>query len=33
MNLVSCLTDVEATFTGCLSHKIIVDPIALYTEL
>ena len=33
MNLVSCLTSVEATFTGCLSHEIIVDPIALYTEL
>ena len=33
MNLVSHLTYVEATFTGCLSHEIIVDPIALYTEL
>lgn len=33
MNLVSSLSDVEATFTGRLSNEIIIDPIALYTEL
>jgi hypothetical protein len=33
INLVSHLSNVEATFTGRLSNEIIVDPIALYTEL
>jgi hypothetical protein len=33
MNLVSSLSDVENTFTGRLSNEIIIDPIALYTEL
>lgn len=33
MNLVSHLTNVEATFTGRLNNEIIIDPIALYTEL
>jgi hypothetical protein len=33
MNLVSHLSNVEATFTGRLSNEIIVDPIALYTEI
>jgi len=33
MNLVSHLTDVESTFTGRLSNEVIIDPIALYTEL
>jgi hypothetical protein len=33
MNLVSHLSNVEATFTGRLSNEIIIDPIALYTEL
>jgi len=33
MNLVSHLSNVEAKFTGRLSNEIIVDPIALYTEL
>lgn len=33
MNLVSHLTNVESTFTGRLSNEIIIDPIALYTEL
>lgn len=33
MNLVSHLTNVESTFTGRLNNEIIIDPIALYTEL
>ena len=33
MNLVSHISNVEATFTGRLSNEIILDPIALYTEL
>lgn len=33
MNLVSHLSNVESTFTGRLSNEIIVDPIALYTEI
>ena len=33
MNLVSHLTNLESTFTGRLKNEIIVDPIALYTEL
>lgn len=33
MNLVSHLSNVEATFSGRLSNEIIIDPIALYTEL
>lgn len=33
MNLVSHLSNVEATFTGRLSNEIIVDPIALYIEI
>jgi hypothetical protein len=33
MNLVSHLSNVEATFTGRLSNEIIIDPIALYTEI
>lgn len=33
MNLVSHLTNLESSFTGRLSNEIIIDPIALYTEL
>lgn len=33
MNLVSHLSNIEATFTGRLSNEIIIDPIALYTEI
>lgn len=33
MNLVSHLSNVESTFAGRLSNEIIVDPIALYTEI
>jgi hypothetical protein len=33
MNLVSHLSNVEATFTGRLSNEIIIDPIALYTDI
>lgn len=33
MNLVSHLSNVESTFTGRLSNEVIIDPIALYTEL
>lgn len=33
MNLVSHLSNVEASFTGRLSNEIIIDPIALYTEI
>lgn len=33
MNLVAHLTNLESTFTGRLSNEIIVDPIALYTEI
>lgn len=33
MNLVSHLSNIESTFTGRLSNEIIVDPIALYTEI
>lgn len=33
MNLVHHLSNVEASFTGRLSNEVIVDPIALYTEV
>lgn len=33
MSLVAQLTKVESTFTGRLTNEIIIDPIALYTEL
>lgn len=33
MNLVSHLCNLESTFTGRLSNEIIIDPIALYTEI
>lgn len=33
IHLVAHLSNVEAKFTGRLSHEVIVDPIALYTEL
>ena len=33
MNMVTKLTDVETSFTGKLPHEIIIDPIAIYTEL
>lgn len=33
MNLVTQLSHVESTFTGRLSNEIIIDPIALYTEI
>lgn len=33
MNMVTKLTDVETAFTGKLPHEIIIDPIAIYTEL
>jgi len=33
MNLVDHLTNVESSFTGRLSNEIIIDPIALYTEI
>lgn len=33
MTLVSALTNVESTFSGRLSNEVIIDPIALYTEL
>jgi len=33
MNMVSSLSDLESTFTGRLDNEIIIDPIALYTEL
>lgn len=33
MNLVGHLTNVELTFTGRLQNEIIIDPIAIYTEL
>jgi len=33
MNMVSFLTKLEAGFTGKLPHEIIIDPIAIYTEL
>lgn len=33
MNMVSHITNLEAAFTGRLSDEIIIDPIALYTEL
>lgn len=33
MKLVSSLSNVESSFTGRLSNEIIIDPIALYTEL
>lgn len=32
-NMISHLSNVEATFTGRLSNEIIIDPIALYTEI
>ena len=33
MELVASLSNVETTFTGRLSNEIIIDPIAVYTEL
>lgn len=33
MNIVWHLTNIESKFTGRLSNEIIIDPIALYTEL
>jgi len=33
MNMVANLTNVEETFIGRLSNEVIIDPIALYTEL
>lgn len=33
MNMVAHVTNLEAAFTGRLSNEIIIDPIALYTEL
>lgn len=33
MNLVSHLSNLESKFTGRLSNEVIVDPIALYTEI
>lgn len=33
MNMVAHITNLEAAFTGRLSNEIIIDPIALYTEL
>lgn len=33
MNLVSSLCHVESTFSGRLDNEVIIDPIALYTEL
>jgi hypothetical protein len=33
MNIVKHLTKMEATFTGRLSNEVIIDPIAIYSEL
>lgn len=33
MNLVSHMSNIEANFTGRLSNEVIIDPIALYTEI
>lgn len=33
MNMVSHITNLESAFTGRLSNEIIIDPIAMYTEL
>ena len=33
INLVAHMTTVETAFTGRLKNEIIIDPIALYTEL
>jgi hypothetical protein len=33
MNLVEYLANIEQTFTGRLSNEIVIDPIAVYTEL
>ncbi|WP_313597128.1 DUF6414 family protein [Psychrobacter sanguinis] len=33
MNMVAHVTNLESAFTGRLSNEIIIDPIALYTEL
>lgn len=33
MNMVSHMSNVEATFVGRLANEVIIDPIALYTEL
>jgi hypothetical protein len=33
MNIVSTLTNAEQTFTGKLENEIMIDPIAIYTEL
>jgi hypothetical protein len=33
MNMVANLTNLEETFIGRLSNEVIIDPIALYTEL
>ena len=33
MNLIEHLSAVDSSFTGRLENEIIVDPIAIYTEL
>ncbi|SET65279.1 hypothetical protein SAMN05216326_15217 [Nitrosomonas marina] len=33
MNLISSISSIEGTFTGRLNNEIIIDPIALYTEV
>jgi hypothetical protein len=33
MNMVANLTNLEETFIGRLSNEVIIDPIAIYTEL
>lgn len=33
MNLVEHFTNIESTFTGRLSNEVVIDPIAIYTEL
>lgn len=33
MSLVGMMTNLESTFTGRMSNEIIIDPIALYTEI
>lgn len=33
MNLVAHITNIESTFTGRLNNEVVIDPIALYTEI
>jgi hypothetical protein len=33
MNIISKVANVEQTFTGKLDNEIMIDPIAIYTEL